>query len=408
MRSSTPTVIATNVVADAFGTAVFTAGIGFFVLSSSDFSAGTILRFLSVGAFIGVGVSYFTGPLLDKYGPRALMLKVQPLQAACYLVLPFVSDSLLLLFLCAGGAALSRLLSPARGALPPMYLGAQDLVAFKARVKIWTVAAAISGAALSAVLVGAHSRRLLYAVPAINGASFVVAASCTFCLPSMDGSRGVPTGLYKPSSTIMAAGLTLAILLALADVPETAVPLLTASYGTFPTFLVVVTPASSFIAALAGQVLVKGRRSVFGRNLGAFVVVITVAVVAAVGCLLVAPDFRNNSTLVIISVVLSAVLGGGSGVFVSYLIWDSQYSLGPDQRRGSVVAIFVTATSVALAGSPALASAILFQGNAVALIVSTALLACLCVSGNIWRVGRRRAQEIADADTDMAVGSRLS
>jgi MFS family permease len=131
-RLSHGTLIGSNIVVDAFGTAVFASGVGFFVVRAVGAEPTQVLSWLTVGGLVGIALSFVAATLADVFGAKPVLLAVQAVQFVIYLGIAIPSTLYLVLALAALGAALGRVVSPVRGALPPMYLARDDLLRFKA------------------------------------------------------------------------------------------------------------------------------------------------------------------------------------------------------------------------------------------------------------------------------------
>jgi hypothetical protein len=103
---------------------------------------------------------------VDVWGARPILLGLQLAQVCVYVVMVGVDSPSVVLVACCVGAGLSRVTSPVRGALPPLYLGREQLVEFKATVKVWTMVAALLGGAAAAGLGTIGSRGSLLVLSA--------------------------------------------------------------------------------------------------------------------------------------------------------------------------------------------------------------------------------------------------
>jgi hypothetical protein len=387
--------IGANIVVDAFGTAVFMAGVGFFAIGSVGASPAQVLNSLAVGNFVGVGLSFLAASAVDTFGPKRVLLFVQTFQFVAYFGMLVASSVGPVLALCALGAALSRVTSPVRGALPPIYLDKARLLEFKSTVKVWTVMAVIAGGGVAAVLGLVKSETGLLAIPGINCLSFVAAFALTVLLPR----RGVVTerkrlSLYRPSSEILLSALLFAFLIALGSVPESAVAVLAAHERRVPDVVVAVAPAVGFVVALGGQRLLKGRSEVIRLHSRRLLIVGLVLEGFAI-CILDLVTFSSLGTVGTVAlIVIASALAESALLAVTYTMWDLQYSLGEDSDRGGIIGIFSAATSIGFALSPALASVFFFKGLG-ASVISGVLVLVVAAASAATSLRRASADRVA-------------
>lgn len=377
-RASAPRLIGANIVCDAFGTAVFFAGIGFFALVWVDTTPSRVLSVLTVGGVIGVALSYAAASWADTLGARPLLVALQVGQVGIYALMATTRDDGAFLTLCSAGAAVSRIASPVRGALPPLYIAKDQIVKFKASVKVWTMVAAVVGAAVAAGLGVVGTAAALLMIPLLNAVSYAAALLLTISLSSARPSAGRGSrrfGLYRPSAAVTSGAAAFLVLFALGYVPETAVSVLAAHDADIPDWVVGATPALALLAALTGQRLLRGRADQLGERTLSIASAAVVAEAASI-CLLgvVAHGPGRPAPVTVLFVVLGSALAEVALLGVLYLLWDVQYSIGDDADRGGVIGVFTAGTSIGTTVSPTLAACLYFQSGTVAVISSAALI----------------------------------
>ncbi|GGN48729.1 hypothetical protein FHR83_009330 [Actinoplanes campanulatus] len=399
-RISPSLLIGSNVVVDAFGTATFLAGIGFFVIGSLGATPTQVLHWLTIGTFAGIGVSFFASAMVDSLGPKRVLLAVQCAQFFTYFGLLFVDSVTLVLVLCGLGAALTRVTSPVRGALPPAYLDKEQLLQFKAKVKVWVVAVTILGGGVSAAAALLDEHGALLAIPAVNCASFLAAMALTLMLPERKNTQWNRVSFRPPSLGILLTASVFALIVGFGSAPDSAVAVLAAGKEGIPPAIVAIGAVVGFAVALAGQRVLKGRESLVRQHLGAtLLVALIVEGLAAIAMAIV--SFRDAPA--IISLILIAVgltLAEIALIGVTYAMWDAQYSVGDDSDRGRIIGVFSIATSVGFALSPALASALFFSHPASAIttasiIILFCLVATLRMRKNVGPPGHRGSSRLS-------------
>lgn len=383
--------IGSNIVVDAFGTAVFSAGIGFFAIRWADAEPSDVLNWLTIGGLLGIGLSLFAASLVDSIGPKPILLVVQACQFTVYFGMIIDMPVIAVLALCALGAALGRIVSPVRGALPPLYLSKERLLEFKATVKVWTVTMAIAGGAVAAILGMQKNSAALVLIPLLNCVSFIVVFMLTLGLPD----RGRPEkrarfGLYLPSAQVACTALLFAVLAGLGTVPGYGVAVLAADKLGVPSAIVGIAPAVSFSVAILGQQLAKGRSFSLRTQIARIVVVSLVLESTALACLYVISANDLGAISIVSLVVASSALAETGALIVAFALWDVQYNIGNDADRGGIVGVFTMASSLGLAAAPALTSALLFRGPWFAAVAGAAVVTTSVagVLGARW-AGRR-------------------
>jgi hypothetical protein len=385
-------VILANIVTDAFGTAVFLSGVGFFTLTGSGIDASHVLTALAVGGLVGIALSYPTASLVDMWGARPILLALQAAQVAVYVTMAAAAAAHVVVAACAVGAGLGRIASPVRGALPPLYLLKGDLVEFKARVKVWTMVLALLGGAVAAAVGAAKSAEALIMIPTLNALSFAGAFVLTLRLPQplrVSKASRPWWVLYRPSKSVLSGTAFFGVLLCLGYVPESATSVLVAGVG-LPTWVVAASPALALAVALAGRRAVRGlgdRLRDVRTPVVSAALALEVAAAAALALVVYVHDLPAAAQVALS--VLAAAAAELAMIGILYLLWDIQYSVGTDHDRGGIVGVFTIGTSAGMALSPALASALYFHGSSVALFTTLVVVALLAASG--WAVGHALA-----------------
>jgi hypothetical protein len=367
--------IGANIVVDAFGTATFLSGIGFFAIGSVGATPTQILHWLSIGIFAGVGLSFFASAFVDAIGPKRVLLALQTAQFVTYFALLFTGSVTLVLVLCGLGAALSRITSPVRGALPPIYLDKEQLLQFKAKVKVWIVTVTILGGGVAVVSSMLDEHGALLAIPAINCASFLAVMVLTILLPEREGATPSKKVSFRPPSVeIFLSASVFAFLIGLGSAPESAVAVLAADKEGMPAIVVAISSIAGFAVALGGQRLLKGRDGLVRRH-GRSILLTSLGCEALAVSLVGIASFRNVDAVTAVALIgLGLTLAEISLLGVTYAMWDVQYSIGDDADRGRIIGVFSIATSVGLALSPALASALFFGGVGLTLLSGSVII----------------------------------
>lgn len=395
-----------NIIVDAFGTALFLAGVGFFAISEIGIEAQDLLGALAVGGLVGVALSLLAASWVDLWGARRILTVVQALQVATYLTMATVGIPSIVLACCAIGAALSRVTSPVRGALPPMYLEKADLVPFKARVRVWTIGMALVGSAAAALVV-MIGRGLTVLVPVANALSFAVTLALTLALPKPLVTRSATRWwqLYRPSRPIVLTAALFGLLCCLAYVPDATVAIVAADLG-LPGWVVAASPALALAVALGGERAVRSRAVAVSRH--ARRILLWALAIQWFGLVALAvavhttdlPDLAMTGFLVLAASAAEVALIG-----IMFVLWDVQYNVGEDVNRGGIVGVFGIGTSAGMAASPATASALFFQSGATAVLVG-GLMLVTAVAG-IVALTRGSNDDASDqAVTPAAIGNQ--
>jgi MFS family permease len=376
------TLIGSNIVVDAFGTAVFASGVGFFVVRAVGAEPDQVLSWLSIGGLVGIGFSFVATTLTDVFGPKRILLAVQALQFVVYLGMAIPTSLYLVLALSALGAALARVVSPVRGALPPMYLSKDRLLRFKATVRTWTITSAIAGSAVAAAVGASTATFSSELIPLLNCASFAIAFALTLCLPVHQRTATPRTHkIYRPSLDVITTAALFGVLAALGSAPAYGIAILAAQNPAVPSVSVAVAPVVSFAVALLGQRLSKGRNlGVRARVVRILAISLVLELVATILLFLIS-RIHLAGPVVLTLVALAAALAELGAFMVALALWDAQYSMGPDSDRASVVGVFTMASSLGMAVAPALSSAFLFGSPQRALLSGGCVVGAACVLG---------------------------
>jgi MFS family permease len=381
-RLSQGTLIGSNIVVDAFGTAVFASGVGFFVVRAVGAEPDQVLSWLSVGGLVGIGFSFVATTLTDVFGPKRILLAVQALQFVVYLGMAIPTSVYLVLALSALGAALGRVVSPVRGALPPMYLPKDRLLRFKATVRIWTITSAIAGSAVAAAVGTLMTATGSELIPLLNCASFAMVFALTLCLPVHQRTAMLRThNVYRPSLDVILTAALFGVLAALGSAPAYGIAVLAAQKPGLPSASVAVAPVVSFAVALLGQRLSSGRDLGVRVQMVRILAFSLVLELAAITLLFLISHIHLAGPVVLTLVALAAAVAEFGAFMVALTLWDAQYSMGPDSDRASVVGVFTMASSLGMAVAPALSSGFLFGSPQRALLSGGCVVGAACVLG---------------------------
>jgi hypothetical protein len=174
-------------------------------------------------------------------------------------------------------------------------------------------------------------------------------------------------------------------------VPEATVSVLVAREEGLPSWVVGASPAIALAVALLGQRAVKGRGDLLSRRARAVVLAafaLEGVAVLLLGLVVHGPDLP--SALMIGLVVAATAVAELALIGVIYVLWDVQYSVGPDTDRGAIVGVFTIGTSAGMALSPAIAAALYFRGAPVGALTLAALLLGSAAALAVSLRGRRR------------------
>ncbi|MCF6378153.1 hypothetical protein L2K70_11120 [Nocardioides KLBMP 9356] len=406
MQNRVAHLIWANIVVDAFGTAMFLAGIGFFAISGEGVDATRLLSALATGGLVGVALSFPAASWVDLWGARRILAAVQVLQVATYLTMAMVGVHAVVLACCGIGAALSRVTSPVRGALPPLYLEKHALVPFKARVRVWTIAMSLAGSAAAAIVVLVFGDGHTELIPLVNAASFLFTLLLTLALPRAliaPSTKRRWWQLYRPPRSIVLTAGLFGLLLCLAYVPDAAVAVVVADLG-LPPWIVAASPALALAVALGGERAVRSRAHVVARHARPILLAALAVQVSGLLALALAVHGPGSGDVVVSGLlVLSASAAEVALIGIMFVLWDVQYGVGDDENRGGIVGVFGIGTSAGMAASPATASALFFQDLGTALVVG-ALMIVVAVAGVL--AFARSAADNSDAEATAAVTGR--
>ena len=367
--------IGLNIVIDGFGTASFMAGIGFFTLWWGAVDPAGLLLGMGIGGFAGIGASFIAASLTDTFGRRRLLLIVQSLQLIVYAGLLLPVSSMWIVLFCSLGTGLGRVVSPVRGALPPMYLDKNDLIGFKAKVKTWTIVATVSGGLIAAVIGSTGDGPLLLFIPGVNCVSFFIVLGLTLMLPvEAERISKVKPSLYRPSKAVLSVASLFALLFAVGSIPENVIAILAADRHGIPSSIVVASSVIGFLVAILGQYLISGREDRLRQYHSILTGASLLAGVLSIGALIVVVHVNMSPLWAVVLIVVAGFLSESALLITLYAMWDLQYSLGDDKHRGGVIGVFSVASSLGVAGSPALASALFFSDMEIALPVGLVVI----------------------------------
>lgn len=353
-----------NIVADAYGTSLFNAGLGFYVTQALHSSAVAGLMSASVGGLIGIVAGYPLAALSDRWGVRRVLSALQVVQALVLLPLVLTSNQALGLAAIAATFGLGRAVSPVRGALPPAYINRSGLLPFKAGVRTATLIAVLTGTMSAAAIAATGSERILVLVPIANIASFLAALAFTRILDPLPvpkatrpwwGSLG-PVHLGRRGAFYLCAFFVVYMTSGVADAT---MPFAVAQRGSGLGWLIGAASAIGVLVALAGQVAVKRLSSLTAEQMGSARAVLGcgfMLLVVGVSLSALAVNTAGSTAWFIGLIILATVVSEVGVVVTSLVLWDVQYRIGPDDRRGAVVGMFSLSTSLGMAVSPALAS----------------------------------------------------
>lgn len=363
-----PLNIRRNIIADAFGSAVFGAGLGYVTVNLLEVEPALVLGASVCGGFLGIAVSYPVAALTDRWGVRRVLLVLQIAQTIALFPLLFPWGKELALLAIGATVGLGRVVSPVRGALPPKYLDKGSLLEFKTTTRCAVLIAALAGAGVASLIASLGPPQALIFLPLLNALSFLVALRFTFRLPRqqelVSTTRWLGTmDLVNIGSAGGAYLVIFTLVYLLAGIVDAALPFALAQRGVSFGWLIAVANLIGIGISLAAQRVVKRRQgsSVNTRPLvlGLGAILLFCAGVLACVYVTVALSDAEFIGLILGSVVLTEI-----GTVLIYLVlWDVQYSVGPDDRRGAVVGMFGVACSLGMVASSGVAAAMFHRSE---------------------------------------------
>ncbi|MGP5083039.1 MFS transporter [Corynebacterium variabile] len=347
---SRQSLITANVLSDALATSMLGSGIGYLVLARTDIRPGLSMSLVGIATFLGILASFPAGILSDFLGTRRVLMIVQGVQVAVYLCLWFTS-SYFFLFILASAFFLGRIVSPLRGALPPLYIDKQELIGFKSRLRTRTLAVTLlASASIPGILYLDFSLQKTVAI--VGFAAYLACLMATYRL----GGALVDGGLKKrPSNGPMrltfqdwTVWLLLLGCFIIVGVAGALFPFIVASFGSGFSWLLF---ASSIIGIVSNDVvrrIIPRLSDSNGRIRGVQRIIWLSYLTGSMATLLFVFLLSSASanTLVISFLLLGSILGNLSEILGVVVAWDRQYTAGSDDRRSSIVAFFSLSSSL--------------------------------------------------------------
>lgn len=358
-----------NIVVDAFGSAVFGAGLAFYLGRMVLIPDGAALFTIGLGTIVGLVLIIPFGAISDYVEEKRLLLWLQAAQllsALCVMV--FVSKELVYAGLCVL-FLLSRGVSSVRGSIPTSYVEKRALIEFKAVVRTHTlIAAAVGAFVASTVAMVSHGAGLLV-IPALNAVSFAAALCLTWLLPASEKRNHMKTpslkGIFQIGSSGVIAVVAAFIVYTLNATMSNVSPFLVKGLGSKYAWILTASTVVGIVAALLFQKVLRADGPL-GSWLRAQIKAINPAfslsfIMAFVGMLVMCGVvlFDASSGWKSAGLIAIALLSEVSLVFGSSAVWEAQYSLGDDSRRGAMVGIFTFAGSLGMAAGPMIGAALL-------------------------------------------------
>lgn len=348
-----------NIVFDAFGTSVFTLGIGYYIEQYTSFKAAEILFSMSLAIFLGTTLSYFTSALSDLVGAKKALTLVQILQLSIALTITLFPDSHLFPLFIFIYFMLGRVLSPIRGALPPAYFPKEELLEFKTSVRSSTlIAIAFSSIAIWLVVTQAEGRweRFSIVFIAIDLATFVACIGLTALLPEAET-------LKKPKNPFSFINLgfknnivwTLFLLgFATAGVCGAAIPFYLPSLAQHGPVILI----ADFLIGLAisklSEYLIKRHKNYFSSQYILQSVLFSLALATVAAFIVSLASYLQTEQSKFYALIIAILMSEIALTLLSLSLWNAQYELGPDERRGAIVGFYSMSSSYGSALSPAL------------------------------------------------------
>jgi MFS family permease len=380
--------IAANILVDAIGSAIYYTGIAFYAIRFLHVDPKIVALAFSIGGIGGLLLTYPAGNLADRFAPRSLLLILQPIQAAIFVVMVLVPKPSVFAVTVAIGMICARVQSPIRGSLQPRYVPRAEMVKFKAALRNRTMLVVLSGSGIAAAIASTMPVRLLWLIPASNAVSYAAAWWLTRSLPITEQpaakSDTAKLSRFRPSPTLLTTILGLGVLSFAGVIVEMGMPLwIAASPERAPAYLVAIVSIVNVVSSIAMQsTLVRPLER--PRNLATGMFLAGASGVA--GLVLFWQALSNDGVTAAVLVVCAVVPLSATYVLTVLAIWSLQYSVGDESARGRVVGLFTLVSGLADAVGPAVAAQVIFGAKAAWLVLGAGFAAAGAVV--LWCVRR--------------------
>lgn len=354
--------ISVNVLSDAFITSLFSAGIGFFVLTLPQLTVLEATRAVGIGIFGGTILSLALGRISDITSPTTILSIVQFLQITSYGLLPFVWNNHVLTLVILGTIFfLGRLVSPLRGALPPFYLEKHELLPFKGKLRSWTLSVSLCGVGIAS-LASLMDRFFPVLIVAVGTLCYTLCLSATFKLQPAHFPRKRPKEQPFNFSVLnqheIQSWLWLLLCFSVIAISSALFPYIVANFDPKASWLLF---ASSLLGITVNIVFQRYflQLPAFKRLLRRRMVFALCLLIATLSLFFVAASASQHfSYWLFCGVLLFSMLFTQIAQTLAAIVgWDVQYSAGEDSNRSLIVSIFALSSSLGvsvgqLAGGP--------------------------------------------------------
>jgi hypothetical protein len=365
---------------DAIGTGLmlpmsalyFTRGVG---LSAISVGLG-----LSIAGVIGLAATPLTGPLVERFSARGVLVGCYVNSAIVYAVYPLIHAYAAFVAAVSAAAVANRITQPSRVAFVRALAGSNETsVGLLATVATVRNAGFAVGGLLTTVALAAGRREGYVALALANAVSYLAAACGLRGLGSPAGkapkvSSGHVYGklLREHRDYLMLAALN-AVLLLYDSVLVVGVPLWLTRYTRASVALAGLLFTLNTVLVVGLQIRVSRSTADTGRAARAYA---RSGAVAATACLLFAAAGGAAVELAIMLLVLGGISLTFGELWASAAEWGASIALAPEANRSYFLSVFGTGTAAQMAFGPGLVSfALAWGGRAGWLLLGTLMLA---------------------------------
>ncbi|MBP3088388.1 hypothetical protein EML15_04405 [Corynebacterium sp. sy017] len=367
LKNRTPEfLIGANVLADAFATAFFSAGIGYVIVEVGIINFSQAMNAIGLGLLAGSFSSLILGRVADQVGTRKLLSIVQVLQISTYLIFGYSTSQSTLIISIVTIFFLGRLVSPLRGALPPRFMDRATIIVYKTRLRTLTLITILcADGAVSAVTI-MNWRIKVFAVAIGMGCYLLCLLSTTalsWCseLPRQRTPQwfGVRTDAVLARSE-WGMWVYLLFTFSVVAIGVALIPFVVAHAGKQVSWLLLASSVIGIVINFAVHrgILKNGQldRGLDRRLRNSLILVVSILLASMAIALLMVLHLAQAVLVFVLLMLVVFVLAHCGQTLATVVAWDIQYSAGNEKDRAYIVALFSLTSSLGAGAAQFLAS----------------------------------------------------